>query len=202
MFALVSATHPGVAEPLWAFISVKSATKSSLGFSDNALNVPPLLEDEESSNFLGMMGTTMPAFSIIALFCTVLGLTMAGAPAGYAHELETVKLVFQRAIPNIPGKNLVALVVNYPPGGKSPPHRHAKSAFIYAHVLTGAIRSVVGTEPAKVYQAGESFHEEPGAHHRVSENASETQPASFLAVFIVDAEDQPLTIPDSNSDTR
>lgn len=60
----------------------------------------------------------MPAFSTIALFCTVLGLTLAGAPAGYAHELETVKLVFQRAIPNIPGKNLVALVVNYPPGGK------------------------------------------------------------------------------------
>jgi quercetin dioxygenase-like cupin family protein len=98
----------------------------------------------------------MPAFSTIALFCTVLGLTLAGAPAGYAHELETVKLVFQRAIPNIPGKNLVALVVNYPPGGKSPPQRHAKSALIYAHVLTGAIRSVVGTEPAKVYQAGES----------------------------------------------
>jgi quercetin dioxygenase-like cupin family protein len=144
----------------------------------------------------------MSAFSKIALFCTILGLTLAGAPAGYAQEPETVKLVFQRAIPNIPGKKLVAVVVNYPPGGKSLPHRHAKSAFIYAHVLTGAIRSVVGTEPAKVYQVGESFDEEPGAHHRVSENASETQPASLLAVFIVDAEDQPLTIPDSNSDTR
>jgi quercetin dioxygenase-like cupin family protein len=144
----------------------------------------------------------MPAFSIIALFCTVLGMTLAGAPAGYAQELEAAKLVFQRAIPNIPGKNLVAVVVNYPPGGKSQPHRHAKSAFIYAYVLTGAIRSAVGTEPAKVYQAGEGFHEEPGAHHRVSENASETQPASLLAVFIVDAEDQPLTMPDSNSNTR
>ena len=140
----------------------------------------------------------MPAFSTIALFCTVLGLALAGAPAGYAHELETVKLVFQRAIPNITGKNLAALVVNYPPGGKSPPHHHAKSAFIYAHVLMGAIRSVVGTEPEKVYQVGESFHEDPEAHHRVSENASENQPASLLAVFIVDAEDQPLTIPDSN----
>ncbi len=144
----------------------------------------------------------MPAFSKIALICTVLGLTLAGAPAVSAHELETVKPVFKHAIPNIPGKNLVAVVVNYAPGGKSPPHHHAKSAFIYAHVLTGAIRSVVGTEPAKVYQAGESFYEEPGAHHRVSENASETQPASFLAVFVVDAEDQPLTIPDSNSDKR
>ena len=89
----------------------------------------------------------MPASSKIALFCTVLGLTLAGAPAGYAHEAETVKPVFQHAIPNIPGKKLVAVVVNYPPGGKSLPHHHAKSAFIYAYVLTGAIRSVVGTEP-------------------------------------------------------
>ncbi len=137
----------------------------------------------------------MPAFSKIALFCTVLGLTLAGAPAGYAREPEAVKPVFQHTIPNIPGKKLVAVVVNYPRGGKSAPHRHAKSAFIYAHVLTSAIRSVVGTEPAKMYQAGESFHEEPGAHHRVNENGSETQPASLLAVFIVDAEDQPLTIP-------
>jgi quercetin dioxygenase-like cupin family protein len=144
----------------------------------------------------------MPAFFTIALFCAVFFFTLAGAPAGYAHELETVNLDFQHAIPNIPGKTLVAVVVNYPPGGKSPPHRHAKSAFIYAHVLTGAIRSVVGSEPAKVYRAGESFYEEPGAHHRVSENASDTQPASLLAVFIVDAKDQPLTTPDSNPNTR
>jgi quercetin dioxygenase-like cupin family protein len=144
----------------------------------------------------------MRAFSTITLFCAVLGLTLAGASAGYAQEPETVKLDFLRAIPNIPGKNLVAVVVNYPPGGKSLPHNHAKSAFIYAHVLTGAIRSVVGSEPAKVYRAGESFYEEPGAHHQVSENASETEPASLLAVFIVDVGDQPLTIPDSNSDKR
>ena len=137
----------------------------------------------------------MQAFSVVALFCT-LALTMAGASAGYAYEHETVKPVFQRAIPNIQGKNLVAVVVNYPPGAKSPAHHHAKSAFIYAYVLTGAIRSVVGTEPAKVYQAGESFHEDPGTHHRVSENASETNPASLLAVFIVDADDQPLTVPE------
>jgi quercetin dioxygenase-like cupin family protein len=129
-------------------------------------------------------------------------LTLAGAPAGYAQEPETVKLDLLHAISNIPGKNLVAVVVNYPPGGKSLPHRHAKSAFIYAHVLTGTIRSVVGSEPAKVYRAGESFYEEPGAHHQVSENASETEPASLLAVFIVDVGDQPLTIPDSNSDKR
>jgi len=144
----------------------------------------------------------MRTFPALTLFCAALALATVGVPAAGAHELETVKPVFQHAIPNIPGKKLVAVIVNYPPGGKSTPHRHAKSAFIYAQVLTGAIRSAVGNEPAKVYQAGESFYEEPGAHHKVSENASATEPASLLAVFIVDAEDKPLTIRDPDSQAR
>lgn len=117
-------------------------------------------------------------------------------PTQPAGEQENVKPVFQRAIPSIPGKTLTAVVVSYPPGGKSRPHHHAKSAFIYAFVLSGAIRSGIGSERPVVYRAGESFHEDPGAHHTVSENASETKPASLLAVFIVDAEDHPLTLPD------
>jgi quercetin dioxygenase-like cupin family protein len=133
---------------------------------------------------------------IVAALLFTVALAVVGVPTGYANELETVKPIFQHAIPNIPGKNLVALVVNYAPGGKSLPHRHAKSAFVYAYVLAGAIRSRVDDAPAKVYRIGEGFHEEPGAHHRVSENASDTQPASLLAVFIVDAEDHPLTTAD------
>jgi quercetin dioxygenase-like cupin family protein len=115
----------------------------------------------------------------------------AGAPAPKFDE--DVKPVFERAIPNIPGKSVIALVVTYPPGGKSPSHLHAGSAFIYAHVLSGAIRSQVNDEPAKVYQVGEGFHEVPGSHHKVSENASDLEPASLLAVFIVDSNDNPLT---------
>jgi quercetin dioxygenase-like cupin family protein len=118
-------------------------------------------------------------------------------PAQPAAELENVKLAFQRAIPTIPGKTLTAVVVSYPPGGKSPPHRHAKSAFIYAFVLSGAIRTGIGSERPVIYQAGDSFYEEPGAHHTVSENASATKPASLLAVFILDADDHPLTLPDA-----
>jgi quercetin dioxygenase-like cupin family protein len=113
-----------------------------------------------------------------------------------ADELEDVRPVFERAIPNINGKSLKALVVSYPPGGKSPPHWHAPSAFVYAHVLSGAIRSQVNDEPAKVYRVGEGFYETPGSRHRVSENASDSEPASLLAVFIVDSQDHPLTTPD------
>jgi len=126
----------------------------------------------------------------------VLAAIALGIAPGHAQELDQVTTVFEHAIPNIPGKSLVALVVTYPPGGKTPSHHHAASAFIYAHVLSGAIRSQVDDGPAKVYRIGEGFHEVPGSHHRVSENASDREPASLLAVFVVDSKDAPLTVPD------
>ena len=63
-------------------------------------------------------------------------------------------------------------------------------------MLSGAIRSQVDDEPAKVYRVGEGFHELPGSYHRVSDNASDREAASLLAVFIVDSKDNPVTIPD------
>ena len=123
------------------------------------------------------------------------GIALASTTVSAQGPGETVKSVFERAIPNIPGKTLTALEVTYAPGGKSPSHFHPKSAFIYAHVLSGAIRSQVGDEPAKVYQAGEGWYENPGSHHKISENASASEPASLLAVFITDPADT-LTIPE------
>lgn len=119
-----------------------------------------------------------------------------GVSPGLAQNLEQVTPVFEHIIPNAEGKSMVAVLVTYPPGGKSPSHHHARSAFIYAYVLSGAIRSQVDDEPAKVYQAGEGFNEVPGSHHRISENASDKNPASLLAIFVVDSKDKPLTIPD------
>ena len=127
------------------------------------------------------------------LVLTAIGVGVSAGPAQHGGD---VRVVFDRPIPNIEGKRMVAVVVSYPPGASSPAHHHAPSAFIYAHVLSGAIRSQVDDEPAKVYHAGEGFYEVPGAHHRVSENASDTDPASLLAVFVVDSKDTPLTIPD------
>jgi quercetin dioxygenase-like cupin family protein len=117
------------------------------------------------------------------------------APPGRAQNVWQEKEVFEHVIPNIKGKSMIVLVVTYAPGAKSPTHRHAPSAFIYAHVLSGAIRSQIDDQPAKVYQVGEGFYEVPGSHHRISENASDKDPASLLAIFIVDSEDKPLTTP-------
>jgi quercetin dioxygenase-like cupin family protein len=119
----------------------------------------------------------------------------AGSAQG-ATLRETVTVAADEPIPNLPGKRLVSLIVDYPPGASSVAHRHARSAFIYAYVLSGEIRSQVDDEPVRVYRPGETWFESPGAHHRVSANTSDTEPARLLAVFIVDAADKQLVIPD------
>ncbi|MET4219601.1 quercetin dioxygenase-like cupin family protein [Bradyrhizobium sp. LB7.2] len=133
------------------------------------------------------------------MFLAIVAAAIAGASPAIAQDREQVKLVFEHALPNVEGKRMAALLVSYPPGSKSLPHRHAESAFIYAYVLSGAIRSQVGNAPAQVYHIGEGFYETQGSHHRISENASDTEPASLLAVFVVDSKDGALTIPDKDA---
>ena len=112
-----------------------------------------------------------------------------------AHDgqSEAVATRFDHAIPNIPGKSLVAVEVDYAPGAASPAHTHAKSAFIFAYVLSGEIESKVNDGETRIYKAGESWSETPGARHQVSRNPSKTEPAKLLAVFVVDSGDKPLT---------
>jgi quercetin dioxygenase-like cupin family protein len=102
-----------------------------------------------------------------------------------ANEAGHDHTVFSAQLPNVPGKTLTAIVVEYGPGGSSPAHRHAGSVFAY--VLSGQIRSEnSATGPSRVYRAGETFFEPPGSTHLVSANASDTDPASLLAVFVAD----------------
>jgi quercetin dioxygenase-like cupin family protein len=136
------------------------------------------------------------AACVIAAAITGLAPTVAAAHAG----AEKVTPALQQAVPNLPGKSLVAVVVDYPPGAASPAHVHARSAFIYAYVVAGAIESQVGDGPRQILRAGDSFHEAPGARHTVSRNASRTRPAKLLAVFVVDTGDTPLTTPTPSSE--
>lgn len=119
------------------------------------------------------------------------------ATGALAHDTsgENVRLVYDHPLPNVPGKSMRAVLVEYAPGGNSPAHTHPESAFIYATVLEGAIRSKVNDGPVTTYRAGESFSEYPGDRHGVSENASSTEPARLLAVFVVDTAETELTTP-------
>ncbi len=123
------------------------------------------------------------------------GSVLAAAPKSNNAK---VTLVYQHELPNVPGKSIKGVLVEYGPGGYSPAHLHPKSAFIYATVLEGAIRSQVNDGPVRTYTAGQSFSELPGERHNVSANASQTKPAKLLAVFVVDTNEKELTIPLGN----
>jgi quercetin dioxygenase-like cupin family protein len=130
---------------------------------------------------------------ILAAALMVASVTGALADGGKAK----VTVVFDQPLPNVPGKSMRGVLVEYAPGGKSPAHTHAKSAFIYATVLEGAIRSQVNDGPVTTYKAGQNWSEKPGDHHSVSANASKTKRARLLAVFVVDSNETNLTIFDT-----
>ncbi|QOZ35013.1 cupin domain-containing protein [Bradyrhizobium sp. CCBAU 53421] len=126
------------------------------------------------------------------LWMALLACAALASPA----KAQSVTPKFEHGITNIPGKSLIAVEVNFPPGEPSAPHHHAKSAFLYVYVLQGAIESQLEGEAAHTYRAGESFFEPPGAHHMLGRNASATEPAKILAVFVVDSSDKALTVYD------
>ena len=131
----------------------------------------------------------------IRTIAVTLAFSMAGLIYTHDSKAQTVTTNFAAAIPNIPGKSLIAVEVDYAPGAASVPHTHAKSAFIYAYVISGAIESKVNDGETRIYRAGESWSELPGAIHSISRNASKTEPAKLLAVFVLDTNDDPLTTP-------
>ena len=131
------------------------------------------------------------------LCAALLSITLASVAA--AHDVSAdeakVTLVYDHALPNVPGKSLKGVLVEYGPGVATPGHIHPKSAFIYATVLEGAIRTSVNDGPAVVYKAGQNFSEFPGDRHTLDENASKTEPAKLLAVFVVDSDEKELLTP-------
>lgn len=122
--------------------------------------------------------------------------TVPAMAADVARGEARVTTIFDHPLPSVPGKSLRGVLVEYGPGGSSPSHTHAASAFITATVIQGAVRSRINNDPEKVFRVGESFVEMPGDHHGISANASDVEPSKLLAVFVVDTDDTKLTTPD------
>jgi quercetin dioxygenase-like cupin family protein len=90
--------------------------------------------------------------------------------------------VIKQLLPGAPDRELILIEVTYPPGTASPPHLHANG--VMAYVVSGAITSRVNDGPEQTYRAGDAWWEPPGAVHRVSRNASASEPAALLAIFV------------------
>jgi quercetin dioxygenase-like cupin family protein len=99
-------------------------------------------------------------------------------------SLDKVEPIGSYALPNVPGKRVTIVRVFYGPGGFTRPHKHAGS--VTAYVTKGEIRSQLGGGPVEVFKVGQSFFEPPGSTHVVSANASNTEPAELVAVFVAD----------------
>lgn len=93
------------------------------------------------------------------------------------------------ALTQAPGKAIEALRVTYAPGEASKPHTHDRDAYVY--VLAGHVRSQVKGQALRVYATGENWFEPAGAHHLVSANASDSEPATILVVFVGTPHPQP-----------
>lgn len=133
-------------------------------------------------------------FTRILCAAAIAALSIASVSAD-ERPASKVSIVFDHPLPNVPGKSMRGVIVDYAPGAASPSHRHPKSAFIYATVLEGEVRSSVNGEPEKTYKAGENWYEAPGAFHAVSANASDTKPARLMAVFVLDSTETALVTP-------
>lgn len=94
--------------------------------------------------------------------------------------------LYNNSIPNCPGKTIVALQVSFPPNGSTPPHTHA-GAFVCVNVISGYVYNKMNDNPMEIFGPGECFKENPGCRHRISENASATEPAVIVATMIVDS---------------
>ena len=138
----------------------------------------------------------MKVSKILLLFVATMALQST------AWSAEKVVPKFAHALPNVPGKSLIAVEVSFPPGTAAAPHRHPKSAALFVYVLAGTIQSQVEGEPVHVYHAGESWFEGPGAHHIVARNLSKTKAAKILAVFVVDSDEKSLATLDSPADKK
>lgn len=123
------------------------------------------------------IGRALPS-TLDAISAIIEPLCTSSDPAG--SKLDTVEPISSHALPNVPGKRVTMVRVFYGPGGFTRAHRHAGS------VTNGEIRSQLAGGPIETFKVGQSFFEPPGAMHLVSANASNTEPAELIAIFVAD----------------
>ena len=121
---------------------------------------------------------------ILALAC-LMSSTLMGQEA-------KVTDLFSKDLANIPGKEGVMMIVDYPPGSVDPIHRHNAHAFVY--VLEGSIVMLVRGGKEVTLTPGQTFYEGPDDVHVVGRNASKIKPAKFVLVMVKD-KGAPVLVP-------
>jgi quercetin dioxygenase-like cupin family protein len=141
-----------------------------------------------------MRGSTR-TLSCCASLILMLGAT-AVAPAWAQQQAPATKVtsLLKQVVADFPGREVVVVTLDIPPGGGSPAHRHP-GHHIFGYVLEGTYKIRLDQGPETILTKGQTFYEAPGQLHAVSANASQTEPAKVLA-FIVAEIGKPITVPE------
>ena len=128
----------------------------------------------------------------LVVLCLVTGTLMAQQPSASKAPQALVTPLTSKDLPEFPGKEVLMITVEYPPGSVDPIHRHNAHAFVY--VLEGSIIMQVKGGKEVTLTPGQTFYEGPDDVHVVGRNASSTRPAKFVVFFIKD-KGAPVLVP-------
>lgn len=130
----------------------------------------------------------------LPLVVTLVAALAAPVVAQEAMPPSKIQQLMKKTLPEMPGRETHVIVIDIPPGGGSPPHRHP-GHHIFGYVLEGEYRFKVGDEPEVLLKKGDTFYEAPGVLHAVSRNASKTAPAKLMVVIVAES-GKPITVPE------
>ena len=129
---------------------------------------------------------------LLVLLFLLPGTLMAQHPASSQTPQASVTSLTSKDLPEFPGKEVLMITVEYPPGSVDPIHRHNAHAFIY--MLEGSIIMQVKGGKEVTVTPGQTFYEGPDDVHVVGRNASNTKAAKFVVFFIKD-KGAPVVVP-------
>ena len=120
--------------------------------------------------------------SRVVITSLVLAISALSTLSAVAAEEASVIALMQKDVIEVPGRELLMITVNYPPGAVDPIHRHDAHALVY--VLEGSIIMQVRGGKQVTLTPGQTFYEGPNDVHTVGRNASKTKPAKFLVILL------------------
>lgn len=159
---------------------MRVATRISAPFAEREWHLLSLAAVTGFACAVGVAKSLSLAMSATLAFPVPLCAEMSSSAAA----LNKVEVIASHTLPDVSGKRVTVIRVSYGPGGFTPPHRHGGS--VTAYITKGEVRSQLSGGPLETFAVGQSFFEPPGAAHLVSANASNTEPAELIAVFVAD----------------
>jgi quercetin dioxygenase-like cupin family protein len=134
------------------------------------------------------------AFTLFGFAALAVAFHLGTVAAQQQAPATKVNQLMKQTLGDIPGREVMMLTLDIPPGGGSPAHRHP-GAHNFGYVLEGAYKIKVDNGPEMILTKGQTFYEAPGQLHAVSSNASSTEPAKVLVVVFNEI-GKPLTVPE------